>query len=75
MPEGNQVDEVVGMEVADQDRVERAGFDSTDETRERALTQVEKDRGRAAPDEIGRPGRVGPIRPRGACAQDRQLET
>jgi hypothetical protein len=44
--ERDEVDEVVGVEVADQDRAQLARLDRGDEPREGALAEIEQDGGR-----------------------------
>jgi hypothetical protein len=74
MAKRDEVDEVVGMEVADQDRVQRARLDRADQAREGALAEVEQDRGRPAANEVGGARGAGSIGPGGAGAEDVELE-
>ena len=74
MAEGDQVDEVVGMEVADDDGVEISRIELARESRKRSLAEVEQDRRRAAPDQVCGPGRAESIRVGRSRARDEQLE-
>jgi hypothetical protein len=72
--ECDQVDEMVGMKMADQDRVERARLDLCSQPRERALPKVEHDRGGSRSQEVGRAGGTRPICVCGSGAQDVELQ-
>ena len=51
--ERDEIDEVIGMEVADDDRPEGARLERSGQVRERPLAEIEHDRVVAGPDEIG----------------------
>src|SRR5882672_6964746 len=70
---GDQIDEVIGMEVADDDRVEFGRVDLADNPWKRSLAKVEEDRPRAVANEIRGSGGTGSIRVRRAGPCDEQL--
>jgi hypothetical protein len=74
MAKGDQIDEVIGMEVADDDRVESARVELADNPWKRSLAKVEEDRGRAMANEVRGPGGTGSIRVRRPGPCDEQLE-
>jgi hypothetical protein len=53
MPERDEVDEVVGVEMAHHDRGQRARLELRGQARKGALAQIEEDRGCRCPDEVG----------------------
>ncbi len=58
----DEVDEVVRVEVADDDRVERARVDVTGQPREGALAEVEDEARAVEAEQVGGAGRAGPVR-------------
>ena len=72
-PERDQVDEVVRVQVADDDRIEVRRVQHPGEPGERALAQVEQEGALAVRQEIGRAGRPGAVRVRGSGADDREI--
>ncbi len=73
VPQRDEIDEVVRMEMADEDCREVARLELSHEARERALAQIEQDRGRAGADQVGGASRSGSIRVGGTRPQDGQL--
>jgi hypothetical protein len=68
---GDQIDEVIGMEVADDDCVEFSRVDLANNPWQRSLAKVEKDRRRAVANEIRGSGGTGSIRVRRAGSRDK----
>ncbi len=73
VPERDQVDEVVRVQMAHDDAEERAGFELARQGGEHPLTQIEDEGFAPGLEQVGRPERSGPVRVRGAGAEHRQL--
>ena len=70
MPQRDEVDEMVGMEMADDDGVEQARVEQPGEPRERALAEIEQETRFPGAEQVGRPGRAEPVRVGGTCPDD-----
>jgi hypothetical protein len=71
--ERDQVDEVVGVQVADDDRLERAGLQAPGDPGEAALSEVEADRRPIVLDHVRARRRAGSIGVGGAGAGDEEV--
>ena len=74
VPQRHEVDEVIRMQVADDNGVERARLDRSREPRKRALAQIEQEVGRGGPDEICGARRAWAIGVGGSGAEDAERE-
>jgi hypothetical protein len=70
MAQGDQIDEVIRVEMADGDQIEGGRVEGRREPREAALAEVEDERRPARPDEVGRAGRADPVGVGRPCAKD-----
>ena len=68
MAQRHEVDEMVGMEVADQDGVEGTRIQQAGQPRQRPLAEIEQDRSPVVPDEVGGTSRAWSVGEGGAGA-------